>query len=607
MNIQSTEVSGTVQVGAGMYDVINKAYVVLSKDKTAPFEDSELTGDTITVDDSSEIKLASISYQSGSKLYDNAKATFRARSLKTNTTYYMWVYYQVTDPETGNKVWYHETNCNALTTENDYHISNIGFDEVSKTYEEANYQTAATTEIVSLVRSGDFGYSTVKASITAQYFEADEYGNPKTDENGNPIEIKPGTDAYTKATNTLKLLTNEVTIDHTSTQAGVSYQIRNNTEQQGHMIVRLTVAVTESTPKDENISGINRVTPGAEVLEIFVQDDESEITSYKIDIKDKSSITENAGDSHYNAKHYDYTFDGLPDPYEPSQFSSLDLQLVNVGEGALENITAELYNEDRKTKSTAFTFDTPLTTESLAVPDELNAGSYAALSVVPAENLADGVYEGWLKITADRVKTADVIWVHLYQVVGQVTLQGNIYIGSKPLSTTEFAGVSTVKVYSSTESAGTTNAPLYQTVTDENGYYEIPNILTNGSYAIVVERIGCASYDCLKEKWIWTPTESGTYQFDLEMVAGELYVTEGETPRINMYDREVLEQYMNTTVASAKGTELEDIVTKCDLNQDGIVNVLDRMLLWRYYYRGASVSGTIVPLYEKTLPTKTIG
>lgn len=276
--------------------------------------------------------------------------------------------------------------------------------------------------------------------------------------------------------------------------------------------------------------------------------------------------------------------------------SSLALSLKNIGQGDLTDIQATLLDKDRKNESTDFVFSTTLTTNALSASEEDQARSN--LKVIPANNLSDGIHEGWLKITANRVQDEDVIWVHLYQVVGQATLQGNVYIGEKPLTSGEFAGIATVKIYSSSDATGANRGdPLYQTDTDENGYYEIPNIIVGKQYAIVIERVGCATFDALAKKKFWTPEKSAAYQFDLEMVAGEI-VSDGSTVAIDAADRKELEKYMNTTVASAKDTDYYEVVRRCDLNQDGIVNVLDRMLLWKYLNRGSTVNGMVVALYN---------
>lgn len=620
--IQSTEVSSYIQVKTGMYSQIEEAQVVMvpevSSDPSGsdehaapPAADSKPAGYT----GNHVIKVSPARYQGGTVLRDNTRPYFRVSNLDVSTTYYMWVYYKVEDPESGEMVWYHAKNYIAMTTDSDYKVSTVGFQEASRSYEESEYDATGRTETATLVRFGDYGASSVKVAITAEYYRATQYGEyevlrdadgePILDSEGNEqkIQIMPGTPEYQLAAETVTLLNAEREIPKDNSQIGVQYQIRNTDSMQGHMIVRLVEKVVGGTG-----DGINRETTNAETFEIFVLDDESPITSYKAGLDELDGLTfEEDGDSHMVAKHYDYKFGGLPDPYGSADTSSLSLAIKNTGDGELNEITATLWNKERTAESTEFVFATPPTLTSLASPEEgiLAAAERSLVKIVPADGLTDGVHEGWLKITADRVKDADVVWVHLYQVVGQATLKGNIYIGeAKPETTSEHVGKATVKIYSSSTSTGANRGdPLYQAETNDNGYFEIPNILTQQEYCIVVERIGCATYDGLVKRWTWTPRYSANYLFDLRMVAGDI---NGDA-MVNSVDRTELEKYMNHSVAEAeeKGlTDLAEAIRKCDLDQNGGVNSIDRMLLWQNLNKGTTTGGITILLYKSVTPTR---
>lgn len=620
--IQSTEVSSYIQVKTGMYSRIEEAQVVMvpevssdpsgdNENAAPPAADSKPAGYT----GSRVIKVSPARYQGDTILRDNTRPYFRVSNLDVSTTYYMWVYYKVEDPESGTMVWYHAKNYIAMTTDSDYKVSTVGFQESSRSYEEANYDATGRTETATLVRFGDYGASSVKVQISAEYYYATQYGEyevlrdadgePILDNEGNEqkIQIMPGTPEYQRATETVSLLNTEREIPKNNSQIGVQYQIRNTSAKQGHMIVRLVEKVIGGTG-----DGINRETTNAETFEIFVLDDESPITSYQAGLDELDGLNlEETGDSHMVAKHYDYKFGGLPDPYGSADTSSLSLAIKNIGDGELNQITATLWNKERTAESTEFVFATPPTLTSLASPEEgiLAAGERSLVKVVPTDGLTDGVHEGWLKITADRVKDSDVIWVHLYQVVGQATLKGNIYIGeAKPETTSEHVGKAVVKVYASSTSTGSNRGdPLYQAETNDNGYFEIPNILTKQEYCIVVERIGCATYDGLVKRWTWTPRDSASYLFDLRMVAGDI---NGDA-MVNSVDRTELEKYMNHSVAEAENkglTELAEAIRRCDLDQNGGVNSIDRMLLWQNLNRGTTTGGITVLLYKSVAPTK---
>ena len=628
--IQSKQISSYIQVKTGMYSQIEDARVVMvpevdtdpsdgNVNAPPPASDSKPTGYT----GSHTIKIGQARYQGYTQLSNNVRANFTVSNLDASTTYHMWVYYKVIDPESGAEVWYHTPNSLAMTTDDDYLVSTVGFSEAGRSYKESAYDATGRIETATLSRLGDFSYSSVKLHFTMEYYEADQYGEYVLDEaTGQPKQIMPGTAQYQMAANTVSLITEDVEILEGYNQAGVEYRIRNTDEMQGHMIVRLIETITANGGTG---GGINRVTTNADTFEVFVLDDESPITSYKAGLDDAEGVTfVETSDSHLVGKHYDYKFNGLPDPYGSADTSSLSLLIKNIGEGELNNITATLYAADRRTLSNEFVFATPPTLTSLASPQEgvLAASERSLLKIVPAENLEDGVHEGWLKITADLVEDEDVIWVHLYQVVGQATLKGNIYISeAKPETTTEHVGVATVKIYASTASTGANRGePLYETQTNDNGYFEIPNILVlpaNNYYCIVVDRIGCSTYDGLYNGWRWRPTESVAYRFDLQMVAGDI----NNDGQVNGTDRLRLEASMNHTIQEAldlreaalkagdeelaeKYAELAEEIRRCDLDQNGGVNAIDRMLLWQNLNKGTTTGGITVPLYRAVTPTK---
>ena len=629
--IQSNAVSSYIQVKTGMYDQIEKATVVMTPTKEDPSGGNKNAEPPVG---DANVKVGEVSYQTKPNLPDGVRAYFRVPNLTPTTTYYMWVYYQVFDPEIKQNVWYHAQNAIAMTTDSDYQVATVGFQEASRSYEESDKEIDATgkTEVVTLSRLGDTDAtdaSGVKVTIAAKYYKATQYGeyeivrdadgDPIYDASGNEqrIEITPDQPEYAWATKTVELVHTERTMEPGETNIGVSYVVRDTDDKQGHMIVQLVITEVATTKG----TGINRLTSNAGVFEIFVLDDESPITSYKLGLDDVIGLTPMADDGHMVADHYDYKFTGLPDPYGSADTSSLTLAIKNTGSGELQNISVELLNSNRSGTSSDFAFATPPTLSALASPDEgvLAASERSVVKIVPADNLKDGIYEGWLKITADRVKDADAIYVHLYQVVGQATLKGNIYIGeTKPETTTEHVGKATVKIYSSTSSTSS-GVPLYEVETDDNGYYEIPNILNNQTYFIVVERIGCATYNGLSNRWRWTPEQangrSQTYQFDLRAVAGDI----DGNGMVNFVDRTELEKYMNHTVKEAEDArdkalaegntalaaemdQLAENVRRCDLDQNGGVNSIDRMLLWSNLNKGTTSGGIYITLYTQVTP-----
>ena len=621
--IQAKEVSGYLQVKTGMYSNIVRAQVVMVPGvKTDPngahdappaagSKPAGYTGDAV-------IRSATASYQLGDTLYDNTRASFHVDGLEHDTTYYMWVYYLVVDPETKAEVWYHDgQEAIAMTTAGDYNVSTIGFDETRASYEEKTFTLTGRPDSAMLTRLGDYRLSGVKVQITAEYYEADQYGEYLyKDEFGNPIPIDHNSNQYAWAKETVELLDQELTLQAEEKQIGVRYHIKNTDKQQGHLIVRLNLKVIENIGS----GAINRETTNADVFEIFLLDDESPVTTYipGLDDQDGLILTGAGGDDHKNTQHYDYQFGGLPDPYGTADMSSLSLSIKNVGTGELNHITATLWNKDRTKKADDvdatdinFVFATPLTSTALASPEEgdLAKSERSLLRIVPKEGLPDGIHEGWLEISADFANENEhpenVVWVHLYQVVGQATLKGNIYIGeSKPETTSEFVGYATVKVYSAAAPTGSNHGtPLYETQTDSNGYYEIPNILKNEAYCIVIERIGCATYDGVNKRSMWVPEESANYRLDLRMVAGDI----DGNGRVDTDDRTLLEKYMNHTLAEAEATGQTDLIEwirKCDLDQNGGVNSIDRMLLWNNLNRGATVGGITIQLYATVLPEK---
>ena len=644
--IQSMEVSSYLQVKTGMYSRIEQAQIVMVPG-TMEDPSDPVTGAPPSLS-TGVIKGANAKFQGENPLYDNIRATFRVAGLSPNTTYYMWVYYQVKDPEKDPDapdalVWYHNDvqDMIAMTTEGDYHVSTIGFQEPRVSFEEGVLSTSGVTTAATLTRLGDYTYSGVRVAITAEYYEADQYGEYlNVDQTtGEPIPIDSGSEQYKWAQDTVKLITQEQTIAGSISSGGVSYQVKNNDKQQGHLIVRLIVRVVENLAAGAR-TGINRETTNADIFEIFVLDDESPVTTYELGLDDLAGLAyvENGDKAHMEEAHYDYKFGGLPYPYGTADIAGLSLSVKNIGSGELNNITAVLYNKNR-TKSSDdpaavndidFAFATPLTSTSLASPDEgpLAASERSLLKIVPKDGLADGVHEGWLRLTADFVNEKEhpenVVWVHLYQVVGQATLRGNIFIGEeKPETTSEFVGYATVKIYSSSTSSGDRGEPLYQTQTDKNGYYEIPNILENQRYCIVVERSGCVTFDGLEKRLAWEPTkenERSDYQFDLHMITGDV----DGNGRVDADDKAMMETYMNHTLAEAEASRKEALeagdealaakfakyvedIKKCDLDQNGGVNSIDLMLLSNNLNRGTTVGGVFVPLYGVDMPKRAVG
>lgn len=635
VTVETTKASGTINVKTGMYGSIAEAKVVMvPENNTDPTgaHDAPPSNGAILNGGTKAVQVLNVYQGNSTELSDNRTATFSASGLDKGTIYYTWVYYKVLDPETNAYVWYHNYDYVALTTTENYGVAYVGFKDVSMVHKETAFATNGTSEFkMQIDRTGEYDQSDVTLTFNIRYFQADQYGNYVTDANGEPIEITATSNptAYLAAKDTLKLKTNTLKIPKSSDQGAIYYIGTNTTGEQGHMIAKVTMTITKSE------GGFNRLTAARDVAEIFVLDDESAVITYTMGVDDQDKLeasTIGSGDDSHSGlnssvvignkgEHYDYTFDGLKDGYSFGNANPLVLSIKNTGEGELTGIKATLYEEDGVTASTSFKM-TNMNQDTLAVADTMHADDRCEITVAPynfekdssgqeKKILPDGIYTGWLKIEADYVETTDCIWVHLYQVVGQVNLTGHVYVGSTVPSGATIVGKSLVQIFSGSASIGENRGdPLYETWTDEFGYYEIPNILTNNTYCIVVQRAGCLTYDGLANGWKWTPTSSGNYTWDLRIGAGEVYEetnADGSyNARINNLDLEVLEKYMNQSIGAAEefgDADLVAILTKCDLNQDGMVNAVDRALLISNYTMTAT-TGTKA-LYSATMPKKT--
>lgn len=622
VNVASQYVYGSVRINTGMYGRFESGHVVLVNGTGEDGSTLAPTDPGVTLPAASEtMKVYEILGENGGAVLKDGTGSFQASGLQPGHTYYIWVYYDVIDPETGESKTMHNQDYTAITTNSDWYRSTTGFKVTQASINEAEIVEGGEDPLYDLIRDGDLDRTSVKLNLSIKYYRADQDGviQMKTDENGqqlldedgNPIPDELTGEDLTKAQNTLHLNATELTMGHSIAASRISVHLENTKDMQGHMVAVIQLAIDK-----ENSIGVNDLAKASSELRIFVLDDESPTTSYKFGIDENPGIKA-VYDEKTNEYLYDeYKFEGVPLQYGSANITSFSLSLRNAGEdtgigtGALNHIRAELYDEDRtSTENSDFMLSQQPTTESLQPPDdEFAADARCELQVCVKEGLDDGVHTGWLRITADKVKAEDEIWIHLYQVVGQSTLKGRIYIGNNaPMSDDEYVGGNTtVKIYAgnaTSPGAGQeiSGEPLYEaTVNPYGGSFEIPNILSGdyykGYYYIVVQRPGFVWYDSLRRQNAcrWRPTETGTYEFNLQLRGGDV----NGDQLIDNTDYNELVKYLNCTYDPEGDTEMDQKLLRMDYNADGGINALDRMILWNNKNR------KIDWLYPPVIPRK---
>ena len=551
--------------------------------------------------------------------------TINVTGLTGNTTYFLWTFYN-TGETTATREYVPQYT--AVTTAGEFQAVYYGFTDLNKKLYEKNYtvySTTGTSIAASVTAVGDAGaHGTLK--FTAQYFLADEFGN-FVDANGNltstPVEI---TDAnklglakyvlgYSKAYQPVSvawdadgsmtypfgalesdIATYNVFLQITSKSAAIRETYGGGT--QGHMIVRLKME-----PVAGEDAGYVMVSSGASTMDVFVQDMNSPVTEYNMDLVDTTVSAAGVTGSH--AAGYSFEFPGLKAGY--SSTNTLTLSYKNIGTGDLSHITAKVYSDEAcTTESTDFMVNGPTRSNLLVSNKDTATGSF---EVSIRSGRPSNIYTGWLLLTSSEISEINpenVVKIKLRQVVGQTTLKGRIYITPTgiPSATTQ-TGVSYIYVYEYGETNDANfvrvngSTDNYTMKTDEYGNFEIANLENQNRYEVVVKRDGFVTFD---SRTTQTPflnlssverTSSDTYPWYLCLRGGDLTGPDG-TPNgsIDMeYDMNLLVSNYNRvtdrptlkvdgvdTTQEQREAEMA-MLDLCDFNKDGLINALDRAYL----------------------------
>ncbi len=606
--VSMREIQGKVQTSKGVYDRFEKVRILFAKDQNFVPTSKTQVDDEISA---ARVKEATVTNALGlTTISVDSTYKFSTRSLEANTTYYLWPAFSVKDPVTGEVTERYGESYVSFTTDEEYKLAQYGFESYSATYYENQYLDKDGELTFPITKSGDNQVGT-KLKVTAEYYQADEFGNIKyeevTGEDGEvtQVPLKVPDSQLPIAQQTLYFSganpqEGEVVFlpNAGSSRESVSLTLHHTTGAQGHMVVRLKLAVKESDPY------YSQVLDMGEYMDIFVQDNETEVQTFLFGIYNQDPdgnklmgeafITGDSGTQ--TRRYYDYKFKGLPDGYY-TQEKVLTVPYYNDGTGTLTDIQAVMYDDEACTiPSKNFTVTSP-TKPSMEPDDEI----WGTVTIRPASALPDGVYEGYMLLTANHMNASNYVKIHVYQVVGQSTLRGRIYISSvKPLAN-QYTGRSTVYVceYGNTITDIDTGElipgdPLhfYQTTTGPDGTFEIPNILNDRKYWIVVKRDGFVTFDGISQKLSstnqWGPNldsqgESKEFVLELRLLGGDVNMDGSVTEKKlgSKGDLEILVEHYNKyyTLGTTGTTQDEIYLRRCDFNDDGAVNALDRAFL----------------------------
>lgn len=593
-------INGHVEIDLGVYDSFDSAGVVVAKmtpDQFNPNNDEIDPNNTFTVVVNNQNPIIS------SGVYK-----FYSSNLAVDTTYYFWSYYVI-----DGKAVYSMTY-QAMTTMQDFKTASFGFKNITAAYEEEKAENADIPVSIDISKLGEKTASG-NFEIIAKYYEADQYGNFVLDETTGEKKLLTG-DRLKWARETLNFKDETVREGNDSLvvekslteETTLMMALKYNEYEEGHMILRLELKLINSTNEYCEVREEDRF------MDIHVLDNNSYIISYKIGVKnDDGELTEIA-DSTKNT-YYTYEYAGLPVDY--TQTIPLQLKYVNDGDGDLENISIAVYKEKVSRA------------DELELSDEFVAGqlsdknlkkalnSYGTVEIRPRTKdssgqdakLTDGVYEAWIAMTADNIKDPDEwLWVRVRLVVGQSTLTGRVYITSKEAGDNDYTGQAKVMLYRSNDVQTYTDPatgdkvtqiksgskPAYETMTEKyGGKFTIPYILNQGSfgstgrYYIVIERDGFVTYDNVSYNKGTATSESApmlvlgstsnTYTLEIQLKGGDV----DQDQDIDKDDLQLLASYYNRYVDEAGVSEEENaIIKRCDFNQDGVVNALDRAYLY---------------------------
>lgn len=579
--ITNNWISGNLEMSLGVYDHLDELKVYFATDPTFNPNTDPIPSDMLSCN-------ATHSLTSSTNYNRSGTYSFSANGLKPDTTYYLWSGYVIRNSDGSIARQSYSEGFVALTTTTSYSVSYYGFGVHQYHYEEADYAELSGDISIPATRQGS-EYTSARLGFTLEYYQADEFGNLLTDEEGNPIPITGQQLEWAKETLSFK---DGSTRYETVTQQGVdgsripaNLQLKDTQNEQGHMIVRLRLEVVD------RITNYTRLQNGNEYTDIFVQDDESPIQTFKLGIYNQDEkgdpiLTEVTNDG---TPYFKYKMAGLPLNYFTGM-ENLSIFYQNIGTGTLENITAEIF-EDKAGTTPSDKFELVLPpTENVMTPGM--GDRMGQIIVAPASGLSDDEHKAWLHLRADNMEEEDVIKIELTQVVGQSTVSGRIYITAEEPSETTRMGISRVSLYDAETTNGNVSAdysdqePAYTVETDQFGYYTIPNVVNQHRYFLVVERDGFVTYN---SPYVMRRTgrdlfslnipnnESGSYSFKLSLRGGDVEKNQS----VEMADLELLVEHYNAYYdrTAAELNEFDRLTRRCDFNGDGVVNALDRAYL----------------------------
>ena len=521
--------------------------------------------------DKEHIQPAMVNGTSGAPITESGQYSVRYTGLTQDKIYYLWPYYDLgTD---ANPDRHFGEMYIAMTTADKFPTVYYGLDTLKESWreEEQGVPPDGTTHSFRISAAKEEGADNDKdlnawgdVRVTPTYYLADEFGNimyyeeqqtadgvkvdvpveitnstedrtirvrngdqkfnPETGEMENVVkEVVLEKDALTKAIGTVALKTENgvVGIDSTTKKAGsivrvftdnmtsttVSVRaVNDDNVLQHHLILRLSLSIAKHS------GGFCQLNRGQSSMDIFVRDEDDEITTFKmgvggsgiyVDEDGKAKISTmtavNGGDEEEPTQ-FKYQFEGLQVNY--SRTGTLTVNYRNIGEGDLLNIQAGIYKDANGSAYSGINDDVaPFVVEEKDTDNLVKSMDVTgSMEVHPAKGLGDGVHSAWLIIKADNMEVQDYIRIELKQVVGQSTLKGRVYIVPNTENLNNKVGVSHVAVYDTRyiTSADTMGKPAYETDTDEYGFYEIRNILNNTQYQIVVTRSGFVEYNSSK-------------------------------------------------------------------------------------------------------------
>lgn len=587
MQISNTEITAHVDVEAGIHEYFDTAGVYVTSNV---YFNPNI--------DPSGVEPSMLTAPGTSTKITSGRYSFTNSGLKPGETYYLWAFY------TKDGVATYKEKSVKLTTNATLKIAYYGFARDKMTYSDSEGNSNGRPLSFTVHASGDTEpAATIKAEM--EYYQADEKGNilyedPET--KLKPLKFENGEETikFNPLGGDVRDFAHSASGEKTTSQNYAILLYRNPT-QQGHMVARVTLKVVSGG----KTSGINYISDINNVYDIFVIDSETPITEYKIgvvnDTGEDGKLVLEERDKHY----YKYQFDGQPVGYNNPP--SVYIKYNNIGTGNLQNIRAEVYDDkDGTIPSSKFSVDMPVTeiVSPVVDPDILPE----TFILWPVVDLPDGVHKAWVKLTADEVK--EPVWIEVTQVVGQSTIFGKIYFTPEmSYDDTIITSEATVKIYSEyatySQSAGFLEEPLFTVTTnaEANGTFRIPHILNENdkgnpaSYYVVVEKEGFITFNSVAPEFKKYTLEDGTeverdgrftfdrgsheYEFNLRLLAGDVNLDE----KVDDNDYTFLENEFNKSYDKTKTNEelealgLKNIKT-ADLNFDGTVNALDRMILW---------------------------